>query len=63
MTLPEDYPKWVLQILQTTIATEFNMAFAHLQRTIKVVDPMIKENLKVKYPAIDNMQRSAENMY
>jgi Zinc knuckle len=62
-TLPEEFPKWLLQILQTSTVNEFNLAFSHLQRTIEVVDLMIKGNLKVKYPAIDDMLRSAENLY
>jgi Zinc knuckle len=63
MTLPEEFPKWVLNVLQTSTVSKFNMAFSHLQRTIEVVDPMIKGNLKTKYSAIDNLVQSSENLY
>jgi hypothetical protein len=53
--LPEEFLKWVLNILHTSTVTEFNSAFAHLQLTIKVVDPMISGRLKPMYPEIDDM--------
>jgi hypothetical protein len=62
VNLPEEFLKWVLQILQTSTVTEFNSAF-DLQRTIDVVDPMILGRLKPKYPKIDDMLRSAEDLY
>jgi hypothetical protein len=48
--LPEEFLKWVLNKISTV--TEFNSAFAHLQRTIEVVDPMISGILKPKYPEL-----------
>jgi hypothetical protein len=52
-----------IEHLQMSAVTECKSAFAHLQRNIEVVDPMISVRLKPKYPEIDDMLRSAEKMY
>jgi hypothetical protein len=62
-TLPDEFPKRVLKLLQTTTVAEFNSSFSHLQRNVEVVKPMISGRLKPSYPSIDSMLKTAEKLY
>lgn len=58
----EDLPKWVLQVFQTSTVTEFNQAFAHIQRDVEVVKPLLTKK-PAEYPTIEDMVKMAEKLY
>jgi hypothetical protein len=60
--LPEEFPKWVLLVFQTSSVEDFNKVFGHLRREIEVVTPLIN-NTRVRYPSIEDMLRMAEKLY
>ena len=41
---------------------EFNQAFAHIQREVKVVKPLLTGN-KATYPSVEEMVRMGERLY
>lgn len=59
--VPEDFPKWVLAIFQTSTVPEFNTAFSHLQREIEVVSCI--RSTPQPYPTVDNILKIAEKLY
>jgi hypothetical protein len=61
-TLPEEIPKWVLLVLQTSSVDEFNKAFVMIKRTIEVITPLTTKSAPV-YPPIDDMLKMAEKLY
>jgi hypothetical protein len=62
-TLPEEFPKWVLMVLQTSSVEGFNTAFTHLKREIEVVTPLRMRTSISNYPPIEDMLRMAERLY
>jgi Zinc knuckle len=60
--LPEEFPKWVLMVLQTSSVEDFNKTFSHLKRTIEVVTPLVTR-LPPSYPSIEEMLRMGEKLY
>lgn len=61
--LPEEYPRWVLMVMQSSTVPAFNQSFAHLQQTVEIVDPLMNNQVKPNYPPIENMLRMAEKRY
>jgi Zinc knuckle len=61
-TLPEEFPKWVLLVLQTSSVEGFNKTFSHLKREIEVVTPL-RLRTTVNYPPVEDMLRMAEKLY
>lgn len=61
--LPEEYPQWVLYVMQTSTVPSFNQSFAHLQQTVEVVEPLLKDQVKPIYPSVEIMLRMAEKRY
>lgn len=61
--LPEEFPQWVLQLLQTSTVPAFNEGFSHLQRNIEVVDMLMNNTLVPTYPSIENMLAVAQRRY
>jgi hypothetical protein len=53
--VPEEYPQWVLQVFQTSTVSEFNQAFAHIQREVEVVQPLMSKTIKPVYPSIEDL--------
>jgi Zinc knuckle len=62
-TLPEEFPKWVLLVFQTSSVEGFNTAFSHLKREIEVVTPLRMRTSIPVYPPIEDMIRMAEKLY
>jgi hypothetical protein len=62
-TLPEEFPRWVLAIFQTSSVVEFNQAFSHIQRNIEVGLPLQTGNSRPTYPPIEEILRMAERQY
>jgi Zinc knuckle len=62
-TLPEEFPKWVLLVLQTSSVEGFNTAFSHIKREIEVVTPLRMRTSIPIYPPIEDMLRMAEKLY
>lgn len=60
--VPDDYNKWILQIFQTSTVPEFNQSFAHIQREVEVVKPLLS-GLPPLYPSVDDMVKMAEQLY
>jgi hypothetical protein len=61
--VPEEFPQWVLQVLQTSMVDSFNESFAHLQRNIEVVDTLLAGRTIPKYPPIENTLQVAQLRY
>lgn len=61
--LPEEFPQWVLQLLQTSSVDEFNEAFTHLQRDIEVIQTLLNNTTVPTYPSIENMLGIAQRKY
>jgi mRNA degradation ribonuclease J1/J2 len=60
-TLPEEFPKWVLMVLQYSSVNNFNKTFSHLKRAIEVVSPLITRLLPA-YPSIEVMLQMGEKL-
>jgi Zinc knuckle len=61
-TLPDEFPKWVLLVFQTSTVEDFNKVFSHLKREIEVVTPL-RTNARPTYPSVEDMLRMAEKLY
>jgi Zinc knuckle len=61
--VPDEFPQWVLQALQTSTVEPFNESFAHLQRNIEVVETLSSGLAVPKYPQVENMLQVAQKLY
>jgi hypothetical protein len=62
-TQPEEFLKWFLLVLHSSLVEGFNTTFSHLKREIKVVTPLqIRTNVPA-YPPIEDMLQMAEKLY
>jgi Zinc knuckle len=62
-TLPEEFPKWVLLVFQTSTVDDFNKVFAHLKGEIEVVRPLMSSSTRPNYPTVEEMLHMAEKLY
>lgn len=60
--VPEEFPKWVLLLMQTSTVSSFNEAFAHLQREVEV-GSILRSGSSKAYPPIEDVLRVAEKLY
>lgn len=61
--LPEEFPQWVLQLMQTSSVTPFNDSFSHLQRNIEVVETLSSGQVTPLYPTVESMLQVAQKLY
>jgi Zinc knuckle len=60
--LPDEFPKWIVEVFQTSSVSEFNEGFAHLQRQVHV-DSFLKNDDKETYPSVEKLLKLAEKLY
>lgn len=53
--LPDEYPKWILDVMQTSTESEFNEAFAHLARQYNIT--YLMDPTRDRYPPVDAQLR------
>jgi Zinc knuckle len=60
--LPDEFPKWIVEVFQTSSVSEFNEGFAHLQRQVHV-DSFLKNDDRETYPSVEKLLKLAEKLY
>jgi hypothetical protein len=61
--VPDEFPQWVLQALQTSSVESFNESFAHLQRNVEVVETLSSGAVIPKYQQVEKMLEIAQKLF
>jgi hypothetical protein len=59
--VPEEFPKWLVTIFQTSTVPEFNEVFAHVQRNAELAE--MGPTRKPEWPNVESILRLATNRY